>query len=160
MAERIRDARERLCSNRSMTPIALRSCALLLGFLVAAAHARAQAPNWRAFADEDVIEILTHDPDGELRETKVWVGVVDGVGYVRTSDTRWHGNIAADPNVVVRVAGEEYPLRAELVKDASLRARVNEVFRAKYGFTDRLLGWFGNDGGKYCLALVPAPASP
>ncbi|MEX2208074.1 MAG: DUF2255 family protein [Myxococcota bacterium] len=143
-----------------MTTSVLRSWALLLGLVLFSAQARAQALNWIAFADEDVIEILSHDPDGELRETKVWVGVIDGVGYVRTSDTRWHGNIAAEPNVVVRVGGVEYPLRAELVKDASLRARVNEVFRAKYGFTDRMLGWFGNDGGKYCLALVPRPASP
>ena len=138
----------------------IRSGALVLGLLLASAQASAQVPNWIAFADESVIEILTHDPDGELRETKVWVGVLDGVGYVRTSDTRWRGNIAADANVGVRVGGKEYALRAELVKDAALRARVNEVFRAKYGFTDRMLGWFGNEGGKYCLALVPRPASP
>ncbi len=160
MAERIRDARERLCSNRPMTTGVLRGWALVLGLLVVSARAGAQTPNWIAFTDEDVIEVLTHDPDGALRETTVWLGVVDGVGFVRTSDTRWRGNIAADPNLVVRVGGQEYPLRAELVKDASLRARVNDVFRAKYGFTDKLLGWFGNDGGKYCLALVPRPASP
>jgi hypothetical protein len=138
----------------------VRSMALSIGLVLLADGARAQAPNWNAVADEDVIEVLTHDPDGDLRETKVWVGVVDGVGYVRTGDTRWRGNIAADPNVGVRIAGQEYALRAELVRDASLRARVDAVFRAKYGFTDRVLGWFGNDGGKYCLALVPRPASP
>jgi len=85
---------------------------------------------------------------------------VDGTGYVRTSDTRWHANLLRDANVVVRVAEGEYALRAELVTDDALHARVNAVFRAKYGFTDRMLGWFGNDGGKYCLALLPRPASP
>lgn len=138
----------------------VRSSALVLALVVAASYARAQTPSWSALAEEDVIEILTHDADGALRETTVWVGVVDGVGYVRTGDTRWRGNIETSPNVVVRAGGAEYVLRAELVKDASLRARVNEVFRAKYGFQDRMLGWFGNDGGKYCMALVPRPASP
>ena len=121
---------------------------------------RADAPDWNALADESVIEVLTHDADGDLRETKVWVGVVDGVGYVRTSDTRWRENITRDADVVVRIEEREYPLRAELVTDAALRARVNEVFRAKYGLTDRMLGWFGNEGGKYQLALRPRPSSP
>lgn len=120
----------------------------------------ADAPDWNALADERVIEVLTHDADGDLRETTVWVGVVDGVGFVRTSDTRWRENIARDADVVVRIAEQEYPLRAELVTDDALRARVNQVFRAKYGLTDRILGWFGNEGGKYQLALRPRPASP
>lgn len=120
----------------------------------------ADAPDWNALADESVIEVLTHDADGDLRETTVWVGVVDGVGFVRTSDTRWRENIARDADVVVRIAEQEYPLRAELVTDDALRARVNQVFRAKYGLTDRILGWFGNEGGKYQLALRPRRASP
>ena len=81
----------------------------------------ADAPDWNALADESVIEVLTHDADGDLRETTVWVGVVDGVGFVRTSDTRWRENIARDADVVVRIAEQEYPLRAELVTDDALR---------------------------------------
>ncbi len=132
-------------------------CAALL---LAAPGARGDALAWSAVANEDTIEILTHDPDGDLRETTVWVGVVDGTGYVRTTDSRWQANIERDANVTVRVAGREYDLRAERIEDAPLRARVNEVFRAKYGFTDRLLSWFGNDGGKVCFALVPRSAGP
>lgn len=135
----------------------------LFGFgaalLLTASGARAQALAWDSVASEDVIEILTYDPDGDLRETTVWVGVVDGTGYVRTSDSRWQANIERDANVVVRVADREYPLRADRINDAELRARVNEVFRAKYGFVDRLLSWFGNDGGKVCFALVRRSSS-
>jgi hypothetical protein len=129
-------------------------------FLTAAGGARAQSPDWNAVAAEDTIEIVTHDADGALRETTVWLGVVDATGYVRTSDSRWSENIGRDPDVVVRIAGTDYPLRAESTTDPALRARVNEVFRAKYGFMDRMLSWFGNDGGKVCYALVPRPASP
>jgi hypothetical protein len=143
-----------------MTKRISRSLALAFGFLLLSAGARAQAPDWTAVADENVIEVLSHDADGDLRETTVWMGVVDGIGYVRTSDTRWRANIERDAKIGVRVAGQDYSLRAELVTDDALRARVNAVFRAKYGFTDRMLGWFGNDGGKYCLALLPRLESP
>jgi len=143
-----------------MTTLRLFPLGLALAIWLLSPASRADAPDWSALADESVIEVLTHDADGDLRETKVWVGVVDGVGYVRTSDTRWRANIERDADVVVRIAEQEYPLRAELVSDTALRARVNEVFRAKYGLTDRILGWFGNEGGKYQLALLPRPASP
>jgi hypothetical protein len=160
MAEIIRDASTPLCSNQRMKRRILHALALLIGFLLLAPSVRAQSPDWNAVAAEDVIVVLTHDVDGELRETTVWMGALDGVGYVRTSDTRWRANILRDPNVGVRVAGNEYPLRAELATDDALHARVNAVFRAKYGFTDRMLGWLGNEGGKYCLALLPRLESP
>lgn len=135
----------------------MRTLALcLVGTLLwVATAAHAAAPDWNAVAGEDTLEIVTHDPDGDVRETTVWMGVVDDVGYVRTTDSRWLANIGRDPNVVVRVAGAEYELRAEQISDTALRARVDEVFRVKYGFVDRVLGWFGNNGGKQCLALLP-----
>lgn len=143
-----------------MTRLICHSLGLIFASLLLSAEVHAQSPDWNAVADESVIEVLTHDEDGDLRETKVWMGVVDGVGYVRTSDTRWRANIERDADVVVRVAEQEYPLRAELVTDRPLHVRVNAVFREKYGFQDRMLGWFGNEGGKYCIGLVRRPASP
>ncbi len=134
----------------------------LLAFvlLLASSDARAQAPDWNEVAVKDTIEILTHDADGDLRETTVWIGVVDGIGYVRTSDSRWRENIERDSELVLRVGDREYPLRGEFVTDVALRARVNSIFRAKYGFTDRMLGWFGNEGGKFQIALRPRPENP
>jgi hypothetical protein len=135
-----------------MTKPALASALLALLFAVSV---RAAEPDWKSLAEEDTIEIVTHDEDGDVRETTVWVGVLDGVPYVRTTESRWLENIGRDPNVLVRVAGAEYPLRADAIVDTELRARVDAVFRAKYGFMDKMLGWFGNDGGKTCLALLP-----
>ena len=134
--------------------------AVLVCALLVCSAARATEPDWNALAAENTIEIVTHDEDGDVRETTVWVGVVDGVGYVRTTGSRWLANIGRDPNVLVRVGGGEYALRAQAISDTALRARVNEVFRAKYGFSDAMLGWFGNDGGKTCLALLPRAAVP
>src|SRR5262245_41006906 len=131
----------------AMTKLALAATSLAFVF---AFSARAAEPDWNSLAEEDTIEIVTHDEDGDVRETPVWLGVLDGVPYVRTTESRWLANIGRDPNVVVRVAGAEFPLRADAVVDADLRARVNAVFREKYGFMDAMLGWFGNDGGKTC----------
>jgi hypothetical protein len=107
-------------------------------------------------ADERVPEIVTRDPDGDPRETKVWIVVVDASGFVRTHGTRWLANIERDPNVVLRIGGAAHPLRAEPVSDAALAARIHEAFRQKYGFQDRLAGWF-TFGEASLLRLVERP---
>jgi hypothetical protein len=123
--------------------------AILLAVACAACAAtpvpEATAPiDWSAVADESVPRIVTVDPDGDARVTKLWLVVVDGAGYIRTSGTRWFANIERDPDVVLRIGGAAYPLRAKLVLDADLRDRINAAFRAKYGFWDRSVGWFSS----------------
>jgi len=44
--------------------------------------------------------------------------------------------------VVLRIESKEYPLRAVSVEDAPLCQRVKDAFRAKYGFGDRVVGFF------------------
>jgi hypothetical protein len=111
--------------------------------------------DWGAVADVSVPRIVTVDPDGDSRVTKLWIVVVDGAGYIRTSGTRWFGNIERDPEVVLRVGGVAYPLRARLVLDANLRDRINAAFRTKYGFEDRLAGWFSSPDQANILRLIP-----
>jgi hypothetical protein len=98
--------------------------------------APAQAPDWAAAADVRVINVVTHDEDGDTRDTKVWLAVVDGQGYIRTGGTSWGDNVERDPQLVLRIEGREYPLRAEFVEDDDLRARIVASFREKYGWTD------------------------
>ncbi len=111
--------------------------ALLLG--AAAAGARAEAIDWTPFAEEDVVEILTIDPDGEPRETSVWVVVVADAAYVRTNDSRWLANIRRDPLVRMRVREREYPLRAEETADPATSDLVEAAFKAKYGWMQRIM---------------------
>jgi hypothetical protein len=96
---------------------------------------------WASVADEEVPEIVTLDPDGEVRETKLWIVVVDGSGFVRTSGTRWLRNLERDPNLVLRIGGQAHRLRAEAVSDPALAARIEQAFREKYGLSDRLTRW-------------------
>ena len=102
----------------------------------------------------ETVKVLTHDEDGEVRETKVWLAVVNGEGYLRTGGTRWGGNVERDPDIVLRIGASEYALRAEFVEDDALRQRVTEEFRAKYGFSDRMISVF-RGGRPRIMRLLP-----
>jgi hypothetical protein len=121
--------------------------------LLSAGVARAEALDWNSVHQHDVIEILTTDPDGATRETKAWVAALDSHGYMRTNDSRWFQNLVRDPNATIRVGDLEYPVRAEVVRDAALRARVDAVFAEKYPISTRFSQLFGRSGGVNCLEL-------
>ena len=112
------------------------------------------ALDWESVAEERVPAIVTRDPEGDERVTKLWLVVVDGQGLIRTGDTRWFRNIERDPNVVLRIGGHAHPLRAELIGDESLEKRVDAAFREKYGWQDRLIHLFGESDAN-TMRLVP-----
>ncbi len=101
-------------------------------------------PDWKALAGESVPTLVTVDPDGEERATKLWVAVVDGRGYVRTGESRWNANLNTNPDAVLRIGGSAYPVRAVGVSDELLRKAINRAFREKYGFQDRMVSWFSD----------------
>jgi hypothetical protein len=114
--------------------------------------------NWNELADEGTIEIVTTNEDGTLRETTIWLLVVDGEGYIRTSNTRWGRNIDRDPDVTLRIAENEYPLRAQKVTDEELFNRLQATFRERYGFRDRLTGLIRSlIGNVRIYQMVPRP---
>jgi hypothetical protein len=140
------------------------SCTLGLALLATLACAtpppdvagRGGPPDWSAVADEGTVVILTRNPDASWRDTTVWMVVVDGRAYLRTRNTRWLRNIERDPNVVLRVAGEDHPLRALGVEDPARVEQVEQALREKYGWQDRLRGWFFR-GDSNVLQLAPRP---
>jgi hypothetical protein len=86
-----------------------------LSSLAATAEAAAQELDWEKYAHVGVIEIITVDPDGDVRETKVWFVTIDGAAYLRTSGSRWLANIERDPKVVIRIEDRELPQLAHAV---------------------------------------------
>ena len=98
--------------------------------------------DWSAAADIAVIAIITTDDDGDVRETKVWFVLLDGVSYLRTNDSRWLENIRRDPNVKIVIDGTEYAQRADEVTGTQLVERVDAATREKYGFQDSLIHFF------------------
>jgi hypothetical protein len=115
---------------------------LLCTLLLLGATPSESSPDWNAVAQTSTVQIVTKDADGSPRDTTIWLAVVDSKGYIRTGSTHWWNNIARDPDVMMRIEGKEYALRAMAVEDAALCQRVEEAFRAKYGVSDRVVGFF------------------
>ena len=124
-----------------MSRIRFRAVLALAGALWLVPAAGARAVDWSGFADVDTIEVITADEDGGERRTTVWLLVLEGEAYVRTSDTRWGDNAVRDPEFEVEIAGATFPVSGSLVTDPALRERVTLGFREKYGFMDRVTDW-------------------
>jgi hypothetical protein len=116
----------------------VRSPSLALALVLAAASAAAEA-DWSPFAETSVVRIVTQDEDGAERDTPVWLVVVDGAGFVRTNDSRWLANIRRGSSVVLRLDDATRSVTAEEVADAATRDRVEQAFKAKYGFVQRVM---------------------
>jgi hypothetical protein len=115
---------------------------VVLSLAVFASVALAEPFNWAPASTESVVEVLTSDTDGELRETPVWIVVIDDVAYVRTNDSKWLANIRRGSAVRVRVRGLESGVLALEVADAALKARVEKAFKKKYGSMQRMMSLF------------------
>jgi len=126
-------------------------------FLLAPAAALALEPaptDWTPLAAVTEIQVLSENPDGTPHETTVWLAVVDGQGYVRTGNTSWYPNLERKPEIGVRVSGKEYAVRAEPIDDTAVREKVMAEFRAKYGWSDRMVGWLF-PGNPHIVRLAP-----
>jgi hypothetical protein len=127
--------------------------------LLLAGAARAGDVAWSDYAGERTVVAVTHDEDGDVRETTVWLVVVDGQGYIRTGSTRWGANVERTPQLLLRVASDELPVRVEFVTDEPTRDAVSRAFREKYGFTDRMLSVFRGSAPKIMRLLPGAQGS-
>jgi len=110
--------------------------------LAAAAPVVAADVDWEALAAPGVVEVITVDPDGDVRETKVWIVAHRGSGWLRTNDSRWLANLRRDPNLKLRSGERTALLRAQEVDDDELREQVDAAMRAKYGWSDRVISAF------------------
>ena len=115
------------------------------------------AIEWDRYAEEGTVEVITTDEDGSVRETKVWLAVVNGQGYIRTGKTRWGGNTERNPEVVLRIGETELPPRVECDTDPTERDAVKAALRAKHGFSDWILNPIR---GKNPKTMRPVPREP
>jgi hypothetical protein len=129
----------------------------LLAPLPFAAPARAEYPDWPGVADVSVIEVVTHDADGDLRETKVWFVLVDDAAYLRTSRSRWLENLRRDPKLVLRIEGREYEARAEEVPGDEIVEQVDRTTREKYGWQEGAIHIFRMRKPDILRLSPPAP---
>jgi hypothetical protein len=114
---------------------------ILLIACLACASARISTDpiDWRSTDEQWSSHIVTIDPDGSERVTRVWLATVGDHGSVRTNDSRWWQNLQQDANCRIRRGGRDYPVHAEFVTEHAEKVRVDEAFEAKYGWQERLL---------------------
>jgi hypothetical protein len=115
---------------------------LALALALGVASATGARESWAPFAEADVVHIVTLDEDGAERDTKVWLVVVEGSAFVRTNDSRWLANIRRGSPVSLRLDGAERAVTAEEVSDPALCAAVEEAYKKKYGFVQRVMSAF------------------
>jgi hypothetical protein len=119
----------------------VRSVLALLAFVSLTAPSHAES-TWSPFAEADVVRIVTMDEDGAQRDTPVWFVVVDGAAFVRTNDSRWLANIRRGSSVSLRLDETERAVTSEEVSDAAVTGAVEEAFKVKYGFMQRVMSVF------------------
>jgi hypothetical protein len=128
--------------------------AALLCLAFAAGALEPSPADWAALSQVREIQVLSENPDGQPHETTVWLAVVDGEGFIRTGNTSWYPNLERKPQIGVRIEGREYAVLAVPIDDESLRARVIAEFRAKYGFSDRMVAWFFSSARPHIVRLA------
>ena len=119
----------------------MRSVLALLAFVSLTAPSHAES-TWSPFAEADVVRIVTVDEDGAQRDTPVWFVVVDGAAFVRTNDSRWLANIRRGSSVSLGLDETERAVTSEEVSDAAVTGAVEEAFKVKYGFMQRVMSVF------------------
>jgi hypothetical protein len=110
--------------------------------LLAGISVTANAFDWTPYREDSTIEIITLDEDGEIRETKIWIVVLDDMGFIRTNDSRWLANIRRGSAVRLRVREVETPVAVEIVDDTAIYDRVEQAFKDKYGLMQRVMSAF------------------
>ena len=123
--------------NRSAAWILIAS--MPLAFACAKPPAAESPIDWDAADVRWSILVVTEDPDGSDRVTRIWTALLDGRGVIRTNESRWWANVRRGSRLRVRHAGEEHAFFVETVDDRAGREAIDEVFLEKYGWWERLL---------------------
>jgi hypothetical protein len=91
----------------------------------------------------EVIVLRTEEPDGNWRETRLWIVDDGAVSWLHgDGDSGWIKNLEARP-VVELVRGQTHRYRATPVPGP--HPRLHELLRAKYGVADWWVRFVGPD---------------
>ena len=108
---------------------------------------------------EREVVTVTIDPDGSVRERRIWFAELDGTLFIRTTpQATWGQNVARTGEVALRAGDSTYAFAAVPVDAPAALDRIHARFREKYGsddwWADRLRFFFG---GKQTYRLEPLP---
>lgn len=123
---------------------ALAAVALAMAAAVAShadSHAMPTGNDWNGVGGVEEILVRTANEDGSVRETTIWLVVVEGQPYIRAGgSSTWGDNALRDPEIELVIEGDVRPVRADHVTGDAEQERVNAAYREKYGWSDRIIG--------------------
>ena len=146
----------------------MRRALLAIGIGIGAIVLAVLAIDLVMFPDDEVAILVTHDLEGHVHETPLWIVEIAGPGeptgafFVRahSDGAQWLARLRAAPEVEIARDGEESVFVAEVVADdAVLRARVNAAMAEKYGAVNSIAGWLADPEDSVPVRLRPAAAS-
>ena len=113
-------------------------------------------------AREQYLYLTTHGrKSGRPREIEIWFTEREGRYYIiaEYDTSHWLRNLLANPVVQVRVCGQTFSGRARVLNpqnDADLRAAVQQLSHAKYGWSDGTVVEISPDPARPSQDLKPA----
>lgn len=134
------------------------SIALAALLLLSAPGLAAEPSGLSSYSAAQTIEVLTSDEDGATRETTIWIVVVDGAAYIRTGGTSWGENVQRSSRLEIRHGGSTQVFGIFFVEKDEERTPIEDAFREKYGFQDKLVGWFRGSSRLLIMRLTDAPS--
>lgn len=106
--------------------------------------------DWSVIGHHQMILVVTSDPEGGPRTTRLWIVAVDESGYLRSSDTAWSRDLERDPEFSLIADAVSYPVSATRVPyETREHARVMAGFAEKYGLLGRTVLRFYSLIGRY-----------
>ena len=138
------DGRLGRMKNSALLPYLLVVC--LLGLACASVPVSSESVEVAAIDDHWSLHVVTGDPGGKDRVTRIWIATVGGVPVLRTGDSRWWANLERDPAIRIRLSGMDHLYRIESVTDFGERVRIDQAFLEKYGRWERMM--FSQERGK------------
>ncbi|MEM7411338.1 MAG: DUF2255 family protein [Myxococcota bacterium] len=113
--------------------------ALLLSLGCASPPLATEPIDWDDADEAWSILVVTTEPDGGDRVTRIWLAMEGEEAVLRTGDSSWWANLQRNPRIRVRHDDIEYPFAFRQVTDADEKVRIDEVFLTKYGGWERML---------------------
>jgi hypothetical protein len=105
-----------------------------------------RAIDWNTTDESWSLHVVTIDPDGAERVTRIWLAAVETRGGIRTGNSRWWQNLQRDPHCWIRLDGFDYPVDVEFANELDEKIQIDEAFTVKYGWMERLM--FPQDRGE------------
>ena len=110
---------------------------------------------WLALESREVVVIRTRQPDGGVRETRIWIAEAEGAWWLEAAspESGWYQDVLADPQIEIVRSGRAVPLLATPILGQEGHLKIRRLLRQKYGMADVWIAMI-QDGSRSVLVSV------